>query len=290
MHVLIHEPNHSGHRLTTVRVLINALTELDQNRELISRLTLATSQASLDSEEYAMQLAPINDRFNILLIAESDLKKYPLVIAWRQLLGLRKLLRSHSIDHLYLPYADALLQLLTLSRLIPGNRWWPPMPTTEALIMKASFAYPYARASRQWLALQAVRYSGCDRVHLNDVLALEFLRKNNFANLDHINLIPDPITDTPIYDKQAAREALGLPCHARIVGCVGLINSRKGADVLVKAFKLADLRETDILLLAGRLTPELKTLVAQANDPRIICKDYYLSESELALGPKVWAR
>ena len=283
MHILIHEPNHSGHRLTTVRVLIDALIELDPNRQIISRLTLATSQASLDSEEYAMQLSPISNRFKTQLVAETDLSKHPFVIAGRQLLGLRKLLRSQSIDHLYLPYADTLLQLLTLSRLIPGNRWWPPKPVTEALIMKSSFAYPYARASRRWLALQAVRYSGCDKVHLNDALALAYLRKNNSASIDRIKLIPDPITDTPTYDKQAARETLGLPIHARIVGCVGLINSRKGADVLVNAFMLANLRKTDILLLAGRLSPELQKLVAQANDPRIICKDYYLTESEMAL-------
>lgn len=289
MHILIYEPDHRGHRLTTVSVLISALLKVRDELERsslptrIRSVTLATTASALKSDAYAEQLAPLSDHFVVRQVPEIGIGGNAVMRTLRRAQGLRIAMKDDSINHVYLPYADGILQLLALSRLVPGSRIIRPQTTCEALIMQNSYAYPNTTRIQRLRATLGIRFCGCERVHVNDPLAWNYLQQHHHQGLDHVRLIPDPITDTPRHDKRRARAALDLPLEARIVGTVGVINSRKGADVLVKAFVRANLQASDRLLLAGKFTPDISRLVEEANDSRIICMDRYLSEEELAM-------
>lgn len=282
MRVLVHEPNHRGHRFTTARVLIEALLELNTDSTKINKIIFATNEEAVSSDEYTEQLQPLSKYFELYLLPKTKTSSVPAIKTHRQLMGFRRCLLDNDIDHIYLPYADYQLQLLTLYSLIPGVKWWPPKPVTESQLMQSTFAYHFAKKSKQILTMFAVKHSGSDRIHLNDQLAIDYLAKNDPATLSFVKGIPDPITATIEVDKVSARRLFDLPINSRIIGCLGVINERKGADVLLNAFLLAKLKESDILLLAGKLSPELKEQVTLSQDKRIVCLDRYLSETELS--------
>lgn len=288
MHILVHEPDHRGHRFTTVRVLIDALLEVRQALEHSEKdaptlsIYLATTRSGIESDAFREQLSPVADQFELLMIPEIGIEGNAVLRTIKRFQGLKAALASQRIDHLYLPYADGILQLMALFRYVPGMRVRLAHLNSEALIMQNSFAYPNATRNRRWRAIMGIRHCGCQRVHVNDPMAWEYLQANKVADTDHVRLVPDPITDTQVFDKRTARQALGLPLDARIAGTVGVINNRKGADVLVKSFLQAPLTPADHLLLAGKFTPAIRALVDEANDPRIICMDRYLSEEELS--------
>jgi len=281
MHILIHEPNPSGHRLTTVRVLLDALLKLKAQCHAIERITIATTVDAIKTDEYREQLSAVSTSFELYVLPVPRASRRAITKTLQQVSGLRHCLQALDADHVYLPYTDFQLQLLTLSRLLPWSRWWPAEPVVEAQLMKSSFAYPFGKRSRKFMSLMSVRYSGCERVHLNDSLAISYLHTNHPDTLDQVRNIPDPISHTTLQDKQLARAILGIAADARVVGCLGVINERKGADILVRAFVQAKLADTDVLLLAGRLSPALRQLVDEADDKRIHVADRYLTEEEL---------
>lgn len=293
MHILIYEPQHSGHRYTTVRVLIDALNKLDQEHQCIESITVSLSDDGIRSEEFKQQLSPVENLFSIAVVPAINSSMHPLQVGWRGAQSLKSLLQSGSFDHIYVPYADALLQVLTLFKFSPLSRWWPTADKVviEALTMNSAFAYSYGRANLGWfgrinrrlLALFALRHSGCDRVHLNDPLGISWLVQNKPDLLDQVKLLPDPISVTKTYDRQVAREKLGLDSGGRVICCAGVINTRKGADTLVEAFDLAQLRPGDRLLLAGKLSDEIAEMVQQRANPAIVVFDRYITEDELSL-------
>ena len=282
MHVLIHEPNFSGHRFTTVRVLIDSLLTLNSQFNVISKLTLATTDAAVISDEFVEQLAQFSDQIEIYRLPNTNTSHNPVVKTHHQLMGLRKCLQEVEVDHLYMPYTDHQLQLLTIYKFLPGVNWWPPKPVTEVQIMLSKFAYPFTRKMSKVLSLIAVKYCGAERVHLNDTFAIDYLKLHHPSNIAHVYNIPDPITKTITIDKSSARDYFQLPHDIRIIGLLGVLDERKGTDILVEAFSQASLRESDILLLAGRLSPSIRSLVDSKNDNRIVCLDRYLSEEELS--------
>jgi glycosyltransferase involved in cell wall biosynthesis len=71
--------------------------------------------------------------------------------------------------------------------------------------------------------------------------------------------MPDPV-EAPAVDKAAARRLLGLPPGARIAGCAGAIDERKGMDHLLRAFSRVA-KAGDHLLLAGKLSPQIRGLL-----------------------------
>ncbi len=68
--------------------------------------------------------------------------------------------------------------------------------------------------------------------------------------------------------RRAARDALGLPAAARVIGWVGRIQQEKGPDLMLGAFELLD--DPDLVLSVvgdGRDRPRLEALAARAKAP-----------------------
>lgn len=282
VNILIHEPNHRGHRFTTVRVLLDALLSIKMQGEIITSITISTTEEALDSKEFEHQLAAVREEFDVIRLEKAKIS-HPLTLAYQQMGNLKQLINSQRFDYIYIPYADAVLQLLTLNRLWPLQRWWPAKVPVEAQIMHSSFAYPITKFSRKLLSIIAVRWSGCARVHLNDPLGIEFIKRKHPSFLEYVSLVPDPISETKLHDKRDARQALSLPIGCRIIGCVGLLDERKGTDILIKSFVSSNIEITDKLLLAGTLSPGVRDLVHKIDHPNIIAYDRYVTEEELSL-------
>ena len=292
MRVLILERDHHGHRFTGVRVLLDALLALDAEAPgRIDSITLATTEAGLDSAEYAEQLAPLAARFARHLLAPAPLPARPLAVALRKLDDWRRLVVGGNFEHVYLPYGDGLVQTLGALGALPGVA--PPATVAaETILMRGSFGYP-SRSRRAALtaraALHGVRRAPFARVHLIDPLPMRRIAREHPALLDKVRLLPDPITPTPATRRSAARARLGLPgadtdgehTALRWAGCVGQIDERKGIDRLLEAFsRLADPHAR--LLLAGRQSAGIRARLAERSDARVVALDRYLSETELA--------
>ncbi len=282
MNVLIYEPDPGGHRFTAVRMLPDALATIDSGQPL--NLSLATTHAALDTEEYQLQLAPVAERFRFVPVPEFTRGAGSMKIASEKVRFLAALVNQTPFDHCYIPYADGMLQMLGMLRLNPFFKW-PRKLVTEALLMRGGFAYPGASKVSILANLRSLALARCDRIHWIDPLPAHYVTRHAPA-LDRVcNLMPDPTPYLPAVERPAARNALQLPPDGRIIGCVGRIDERKGMDKLITAFAHAKLEPTDRLLLAGRQTDGIRRLIASLDDPsvkdRIVSIDRYLDNDEL---------
>ncbi len=284
--ILILERNHQGHRLTGVRVLLDALLDLKSTHDVIYSITLATTQVGFSSTEFQEQLGDASDHFEKLILKGRIGAETTLNAAWAKVSDWRQHVCQGEFDHVYIPYGDGLVQMLAALRFIPGYVTPPANVCVETILMRGSFGYENARSRTRKVALFGIRYAPIERLHLIDPLPYEYLQIKSPSLLRKVNLLPDPITATQVLDKGQARRALLLSEGNNWIGCIGMIDHRKGADKLVNAFVSAELPSNVRLLLAGKHSSDLLHLISQKNDPRIVSIDRYLTELELnqALG------
>lgn len=277
--VLIFEPDHLGHRLSTVRTLIDSLQPLGEAARRAIEITVALSADAPASAEYRQQIRDVAACFETVVIPTLPYGSAPNRIASVKADALQDLLGQRRFDHLYVPYGDGLVQWLGLRRMRGGSRR-PPSMTAEAVLMRSDFAYR-AFGPRAWVNLAAIQASPFDRLHLIDPVAFQALGRLPARWRRRLSLMPDPTPATAGVSRESARRALGLPLEGRYVGCVGYQDERKGIPALVAAFGRMQAGDGDLLLLAGRQSPAVRSLLASCDDRRIISLDRYLTEEEL---------
>jgi glycosyltransferase involved in cell wall biosynthesis len=274
MKVVIFEPDHGGHRLSGVRVLADALLEVTDD------VTLVTSEDAQLSPEFEVQIKPLLPGVKVIPVPFS-LKGTMIQFARRRIATLLDVLHAHRFDHLYVPYADGVAQLLGMRRFNPLARQFPKGLVAEGLMMRGVFGYPGVPAVKRWMSLRSMQASPFERLHLIDPIPYKFIQKNRPAALSKVSLLADPIECRPGIDRRLARRNLGIPEDGRIVGCIGFINTRKGSEILIRAFLDAKLARDDRLLLAGKFTQPVRDFLSPLDQSRIIRIDRYLSEPEL---------
>ncbi len=282
MNILIFELNHAGHRMSVVGMLITALSKLKKQGAAISSISVLTSSTALSSDEFKEQLSGLPNFVHVKGIDVGPEPSRPLAAALQKSRLLHSYLGRHPVDHLYVPYADGLLQIEC------ARKWlrWKPLPSTlnsEALLMRSLYAYPGQKLLPRLLSYWSVRFSPFTVLHLNDPYAIEMLMARNDPVLKQVALIPDPLTELQFSDKNEARLKLDIPQKGQLIGCVGAIDRRKGIDSLIKAFQNLPTGPTRRLFLAGKHSPEIRAQLDQVNSSQIISIDRYLSEQELAL-------
>jgi glycosyltransferase involved in cell wall biosynthesis len=95
------------------------------------------------------------------------------------------------------------------------------------------------------------------------------------------------VDEHPPIEKVLARKTLGMPECGKVVGCVGVLNERKGIDLLLKAFASSSLERSDRLLLVGRLSDSLERLIADEyssllTQDRLVIRDRFVTGLEMA--------
>ena len=282
MHALIFEPDAGGHRLTYVRQLLPAL-------EGLCEVSVVLGQDALDTDAFRVQLAPLKDRFRFHGVpferAKGTLNKGRAANH-----GLERAIDAHHADHVFLPSADGLAQILGL----PGSRtaahFRRKRVSVEACMHRGPYAYPPSglrdRVYRR-LRLAALTHAPLARVQYVDVVAYEWLAAHEHPLARRASVLPDPVDNVPDMDKRQARAHLAIPEDGRLVSLSGAISARKGADLLLQAFAAANLAPTDRLLLAGRTDPPTRALLdgplsGLVRAGRVIAMDRYISDDELA--------
>ncbi|HED54099.1 MAG TPA: glycosyltransferase family 1 protein [Phycisphaerales bacterium] len=285
MRILIFEPDHGGHRFTYVRHLISGLLEVPG----VGPITLVCTTEATDSDEYANQIRPIEDRITVAgevgVISGSQDE-----VAKQRLSALEHAIAAHPADHLYVPSADGLTQLLGMRTLIPGRGVIPRSMTSEAAMHRGSFAYPAPGLKRRLkvgLGFKAIQRSPWTHLHFVDPLGYEAAVKLSPRLADRCSVLADPVDKVAPMDKAKARRKLGIEPGGRWIGTAGVIDARKGCDRLIEAFDLSSTGDSDRLLLAGRLHEDIKALIDSryahlVEAGRLVAFDRYISDEELA--------
>jgi glycosyltransferase involved in cell wall biosynthesis len=290
MRVLIFEPYHFGHRLHYVRTMLPGLTEIG------GRVTLALSSETPARPEYAAHLAPLAGKFDLdaWMTPSAPLKALPGL--------LRESIRRASADVLLVPTADGLAQWLGATRglrprVIPRGVW------SEGLLLRGIFAYPQPNFRARMKAIisrAAVARGPWSVLHHLDPLVYDRLRAGGEPRnrLERgMRLMPDPVEPPTGATRAEVLARYGLPDEgARYIGTVGLMDIRKGAHLLIRAFAAAAsdalppaqrLRDTDLLLLAGPQDATVRDLLrgefrGLVESGRIRCADRVLTAVEMA--------
>ncbi|HZL37962.1 MAG TPA: glycosyltransferase [Tepidisphaeraceae bacterium] len=281
MHVLIYEPYYAGHRLHHVARMLPALTEM---RGPVSRITLVTSMAAPASVEYRTHMKSWEDKIEVDAGAPR-LSEIGLEAARQSAEYFRATLQRLRPDHVYVPNADGMAQVLGSARL-RGRRPVPRGLPIEALLLRGAFAYPQAnlfaglRARASWEL--ARRGPWATLFHLDPIVWQALPPRQRKL----ISLMPEPMLAPPPQSTGDARRALGLDPAGRYIGSAGVMDERKGADLLIRAFAAAQLDTDDRLLLAGPQSPGVRQLLIGPHADlvragRIISFDRYLGEEML---------
>ena len=280
MRLLVIENSHVGHRFPYLRMLLPALCELSD------QVTLAIPKDSVDTDEYRSQLSQFEDRLRI----DPWLPSHAHRAVWHKPAEVRAAISRSHADYVYVPHADGYAQVIGLRQSL-GLPTIPDGVEAEGLLMRGAFAYPQPglKASAQAaLSIRLSMHGPWDRLHLLDPLVYNAMKARGGAATDHLSLLPDPVPTMLDVTRTEARQRLGLPEAGRYVVSAGALDGRKGTDLLLRAFKQAKLADSDRLLLAGRLAPDMRKLVDRecrewvASD-RMIVLDRFISDEEFNL-------
>ena len=154
--------------------------------------------------------------------------------------------------------------------------------------MRGAFAYPQSgvKASIQAeISMQLSMRGPWGKLHLLDPLVYNAVKARGGALADHISLLPDPVPPMLDMTRKEARQRLQLPEDGRYIVSAGALDSRKGTDLLIRAFRQSKRADNDRLLLAGRLAPDMRKLVdceckEWVASNRIIAMDRFISDEE----------
>lgn len=160
---------------------------------------------------------------------------------------------------------------------------------SEALFFRGGFAYPAASVKQRLfreLSWRVAHRSPYTRMHHLDPIVYDWVGARGGKEAERWRLMPDPVNAPAPMSKGDARRMLGMEEGGRVVGCVGMIDDRKGADLLCRAFARAKLGAEDRLLLVGGhnavvrgiLNGECAELVRSG---RIVGIDRFVSQAEM---------
>ena len=283
MRVLVYEPDHDGHRLTYLGQLLPALADL-------ADVTLVLGESAPESAEFQTQLGHVLGRIEIDAWVPRAPRE-PLASGKARAATFAQSLKRHHADHVYIPTADGMAQVLGWNRWRGSN----PVPRgteVEACMHRGGFAYPTAGMKAKLRAeflRRSIQAAPFDVVHFVDLLVTDWLADHPSALSKRSRLLADPVGDTRPMDKIEARRALGIEEGGRWIGCAGGMDERKGIDLLVRAFARAaakgDIKDDDRLLLVGKVSAAVRPAVEEAKDlvdaGRIHLIDRYVSDDEL---------
>jgi glycosyltransferase involved in cell wall biosynthesis len=192
-------------------------------------------------------------------------------------------------DHLYVAYGDGLTTVAGLARVL-GRRFWPESIGAEVLLMRGGYQYPQRKLAvrlRDRVAPNLIGRAPFDRVHHLDSDDVDALRAANLSLSSRFRLMPDPIERLKLVSHGDARRSLGIPEKGRYIGCAGLLDARKGIDLLLRAFAAVRgrLAPDDRVLLAGLVQPEIRAVIEhelpKEMRQQIVTLDRFLSTAEL---------
>jgi glycosyltransferase involved in cell wall biosynthesis len=281
MRVLIFDATRGGgHTFNYHRLLLPALASLSNDVTVVA----SEDVLALPSTQLHLQSLPASIRWEGSVPTAAGSQVNQQLVARR---ALKAALRNHRPDHLYVPTADSLSQVLGCTALFDRREFHPGLES-EAVVHRCGFAYPALSRSKQLLyqiGYWAHSRAPWTRLHNVDLIAYEWIQRQGGELARRNRFLPDPIEDWPEVDRHEARRRLGLADDGPWLGCVGAIDLRKGMDLLLAAFKAAALPTSARLLLGGQHHPYIRQLLETeyadlVRARRVVSLDRYLTVAE----------
>lgn len=293
MHVLIVEPLYLGHRLNIAGLLLEGILRLPS-----VRVTFATTPEAAQSEQFGMWIK--NRLAGGGAVLDTSLPSRPSEqITYRYLFQLlaaaEQIVVQSGVDHAIVPAGDGITNVATLRQFLAPRAY--RQAEWETMLFRGRSAYLPIKGLREKVLgrglNEAIRRSPMDVIHhMDPIIAEDTLRRQPKLKA-RLTVIPDPVDPIEADLTQAeARRRLNIPESGRVIGTAGMLDSRKGVDLLIRAFvtvyRAGKLRADDRLLLVGKLNPELKPLLKGASDllasGNIITVDRFVSDVEMSNG------
>jgi glycosyltransferase involved in cell wall biosynthesis len=248
-------------------------------------LVIALQSDAQRHEEYTMHMQPLESHVQIRTNLNPEQKSDYFSVAAR-VTELIDAISAERPDWVYLPYADMVTQAAAVRDFLYGGRQLHAIPI-EGQIMRGRYAYPdhswrehVGSAVRRWMT----RRSPWRVTHVLDTWVYDKLQ--GMAHTTEFRRIPEPVEPLPQLDRDEARRVFGIPTGGRYVAVAGLLDTRKGIDLLLEGFARAKLLADDRLLLVGRVVPEIADLIgrdysALVSSGRLIVVDRYVTDFEV---------
>lgn len=280
MKTLILDHMHGGHHLTYVRKLASALVPYAES------VVVSVGEGAVSTAEFQQQLGSLGETVDVCPELRIDSRgRLGMVRAIGR--AVREAVDRHQPDILYFPTADTVAQSLAVLSWLGAVRL-PRGLRVEGAIHRGTFAYPEGvrRTVPRPVSTALLERSPLNLVHFVDHSVYDFVVDRGGAFVQKCCLLPDPVEHAESLSKRESRHMLGIPTEGRYIGCSGLLDARKGTPLLIEAFASAPLGPEDRLLLCGRASESVRSLVSERyaallDNKRIVLIDRYVSDEEL---------
>lgn len=287
LRIIIFEPAFQGHYFVYLSHMLPELIELVGSGKIV----LQTSDPALKSVEFANLIRPFADRIEIRGGIPNEWQTAGASGSARRVDQVIQAVRDAEANHLIVPLADGIGHGLALRRVRLGGL--PKGVTSEGLYFQGKFLYPCASLGdriRERVKWEIGRQAPFTFMHHLDPIVYDWEKQRAHSAGDfeaRWSLMPDPIEPPRPLSKPEARRALGVPDDGRLIGCAGVIDLRKGCDLMMRAFARARLGPTDRMVIAGPHKPEIRAMLSGELRPlvdsgRLISIDRVLRPDELA--------
>jgi len=199
---------------------------------------------------------------------------------------LRESITRAQAEHVYIPTADGLAQIMGLIATV-GGRVAQGNIQFEGLYMNGAVAH--GGGVRSAISYNLVKRAGWARLFHLDPFVPDWETMRGVPPSERIRVMPELVEEPLRMCKTDARRRLSVPEEGRYLGLMGRLDRRKGADLLIEAFTKAKLSCTDRLLLLGPLEDEiagaLRNIPAHwLRNDRIVVRNAFVTDEELLTG------
>ncbi len=266
---LVYEDSVSGHRAYYSSRLLEVLLKHGAD------VAVASPDNMFETPEGQLHFEKLKGEFEFLPLNEEQCNPKNRFAVLREL-------AKQEYDHVYVPYADGLIQ--QWGRQILPSSSFPRETSVEGLMMRGAFAYPIKSTKRkivQHVSLAAVRRSRWERLyHLDPLVQNHINRKTGGPGKAFV--MPETISVHKTSRKEA-RQRLGLSESSIVIVCPGQVNQRKGVNFLIES--IMRIYNPDVqLVLIGRtdrsIAEFLQSQCKKELGKMIVWKDRFATELE----------
>lgn len=290
MHILIFEPNLSGHRINYLKIILHALKEEDKYYTTL--LTLESLRKSSALETLKTQFS---DSFDITYTKLSPLIQS--IYAGHKLYN-RELInyfivRKHikrirvavNYDLIFFPYLDNLARMLSLTNNpFFGIRFCgiSMVPSFHYRKMGIKTPKAYFSSIKEKLFVRLLKNKYTKQILTIDQPMYEYISNAYPHLLARITYIPDPITFSGKEDKLTSRNYFHIPEHKNVILLYGSVSERKGVLELLRASAHKNFPENLMVVIAGVQTNQIKKEIQALgySQEDVLFIDKYLTSKE----------
>jgi len=284
-HVLVIEPNPTGHRMAYVRWVAEGVVRAG------FPVLVATARSALGNPLLRALMRDSDSNTEVQVTNEPVASTWPpralglAVQQWSSLAWYRNAFRqaiaSHRLHGVVLPYADAGLYALALAGSPFGELPW------VAITMRTNFDAQGRPESK--LRAAAIRRIGTQPTMRGLFCINPSMQKMPSGNLSSfLHYLADPAEIRVAAERNVVRRRLGIANHAHVVLLFGAIHERKGLAELLAGVERLPPAQRPTVLVAGLQSSSIRALlglpdfVAARREGRLVEMDQFLDDAGAA--------